>query len=261
MEMKKIVLSITLLAAAQNIHAMGNMMMNGQMMGGPEEMLKSMTPSDAMQKQAASLYQEISTLKVTKDGASVHVPADLVELAQNTFSMGHTATEEEMQKMGTLQLAYTQIDCPWWRNELTQLMGGNKPFMDALAQFDKDQRTYNTAWMTLRQDAQAEGPANANPSKELESLITLDKSLKKQHADLQQMFKNANKDLEKHLEKVEYLVKQHVQWIIAFCMAINPEFKKSLSPDIVAHLSDAVRKVHTPAKVADLQKKQATVKK
>ena len=169
---------------------------------------------------------------------------------------------EEGQKIEQLNLAYEQIECPYWREELKQVMKNNKPFMEALAQYDADNTKYQTAWMTLRADAQAEGTnPKADPIKELSDIMNLDKSLKKQRTDLQTMFMNDNKELVDHMKKITYLVKQNIQWIIAFGFAINPDFAKTVTPEMTDHLTKTLTNLHTSPKVTALQKMQATVAK
>lgn len=261
MKMKTTLLTIAMLTVTGNMTAMGMGMGMGMETNDPRRMMQEMLPSAAIQSEAKLLYTTLDSLKIGKDGASIQVPANLLELLQNTLSVASTMTSEEGKKIEKLQLAYTQINCPWWRNELNEVMGNDKSFMEALAKFDKENRTYQMAWMTLREDAQGEGAKNANPSKELSDIITLDKSLHEQVTNLQTLFKNANKDLEKHIAKLEYLAKQNVQWILAFGMAINPEFAKTVTAETTGHLTEAVKALHTSPKVAALKKMQATAKK
>ena len=244
-------------------------MQMGMGMSDPRKMMQEMLPSDAIKSEAADLYKEIDgrTVPTDKNGnptvatLTLNVPANLLELLQNTLKVARTMTSDEGTKIEQLQLAYAQINFPWWRNELNQVMGNNKPFMDALAKLDQDTNAYQMAWMTLREDAQGEGTANANPSKELSDIITLDKSLHEQITNLQTLFKNANKGLEQHIAKIEYLAKQNVQWILAFGMAINPDFAKTVTAETTAHLTEAVKALHTSPKVAALKKRQATARK
>jgi len=257
MKMKTTLLTIAMLTVTGNMTAMGMEMETND----PGRMMQEMLPSAALQSEAKSLYKTLDSLKVGKDGASIQVPANLLELLQNTLSVASTMTSEEGKKIEKLQLAYAQIYCPWWRNELNEVMGSDRKFMEALKKFDTENSAYQIAWMTLREDAQGEGAKNPNPSKELSDIITLDTNLKKQFADLQVMFKNANKDLEQHIAKIEYLAKQNVQWIIAFGIAINPEFAKTVTAETTGHLTEAVKALHTSPKVAQLQKKQATAAK
>ncbi len=261
MKMKRIVLSVALLTVAGNIVAMGGGDASIAIGGQGNQIPQNVLPSKALQDEASAIYKTVTNLKVGKDGSSLQLPADFIELLQNTFTVAHTMTSEEGNKIEQLQMAYAQITCPYWRQDLTKLMGNNRDFMKALTQYDADQNTYNIAWETLRRDAQQEGAANANPTEELQKLITLDKSIKKQVANLQTLFKSANKDLETHMAKIDYLVKQNIQWIIAFGMAINPDFKKSVTEEMTGHLTTALKNLHTSPKVAALQKKQATTKK
>jgi len=258
MKMKKTLLTIAMLTVTGSMTAMDIPMGNQGRMTIPSDML----PSVAMQGEAKTLYTTLNTLKIGKDGASIQIPANLLELVQETLKVASSMTFEKGKKIEKLQLAYMQITSPYWRNALNEVMGSDKLFMDALAKYDADQLTYDTAWMTLRQDAQGEGTnPKADPRKELSDIITLDKSLHEQCENLQKMFKDANRELEEHITNIEKLVKQNIQWILAFGQAINPDFAKSITAATTAHLADGIKALHTSSNVAELQRKQTTAKR
>ena len=289
MKMKKIVLSIALLTVTGNMLAGGSSAMN-MMMQGEDRPPTDMLPSKDMQKEAKTLYNTLDMLKVGKDGA-ITLPADLIEFAKNTFSIARTMTSEEGKKIEQLQMAYAQIDYPWWRNELTSFMGKNVKFMTVLSKYDAVFQAHQNLWNNLNQDISTshyyvntsmlyqdienENKTDAEKtlkqlmtpivaskekqdaaSKSLDQLFTSSSALKALLTELQDMFKDANKDLEQHIAKIEYLVKQNVQWMIAFGIAINPDFAKVVTTEMTEHLTTTFTNLHTSPKVTKLRTMQ-----
>lgn len=293
MKMKKIVLSIALLTVTGNMLA-GNMLAGDMMMQG-DRLPADMLPSKDMQKEAKTLYKTLDMLKVGKDGA-ITLPADLIELAKDTFSIARTMTSEEGKKIEQLQMAYAQIDSPWWRNELTQVMRKNVKFMTALSKYDAVFQAHQNLWNNLNQDISTshyyvntsmlyqdienENKTDAEKtlkqlmtpivaskekqdaaSKSLDQLFTLSSALKALLTELQDIFKDANIDFKQYLKKIEYLVKQNVQWMIAFEIAINPDFAKVVTTEMTEHLTTTFTNLHTSLAVTKLRTMQAAAKK
>lgn len=290
MKMKKIVLSIALLTVTGNMLA-GNMLAGDMMMQG-DRLPADMLPSKDMQKEAKTLYNTLDMLKVGKDGA-ITLPADLIELAKDTFSIARTMTSEEGKKIEQLQMAYAQIDSPWWRNELTQVMRKNVKFMNTLKEYDTARQAHEVLWnkllQTVRpenntgmlyQDIENENKTDAEKTlkqlmtpivaskekqaaalKSLNSLFASSGVLKKQLGNLQKIFIDANIDFKQYLKKIEYLVKQNVQWMIAFEIAINPDFAKVVTTEMTEHLTTTFTNLHTSLAVTKLRTMQAAAKK
>ena len=293
MKMKKIVLSIALLTVTGNMLA-GNMLAGDMMMQG-DRLPADMLPSKDMQKEAKTLYKTLDMLKVGKDGA-ITLPADLIELAKDTFSIARTMTSEEGKKIEQLQMAYAQIDSPWWRNELTQVMRKNVKFMTALSKYDAVFQAHQNLWNNLHQDISTshyyvntsmlyqdienENKTDAEKtlkqlmtpivaskekqdaaSKSLDQLFTSSSALKALLTELQDIFKDANIDFKQYLKKIEYLVKQNVQWMIAFEIAINPDFAKVVTTEMTEHLTTTFTNLHTSLAVTKLRTMQAAAKK
>jgi hypothetical protein len=290
MKMKKTLLSIALLTIAGTMNAS----LVSQLMSGPGEIPQDMLPTDDMQKQAASLYKEVTSLRIDKDGASVHIPADVATLVQNTLSV-IPKNAQESSEIENLHLAYVQIQFPYMRDQLTKLMGGNSSFMDALKKYDAAYMAHNMLYGQLWQDMTIRPGGNMDfsnlwqsidngnvtgaqaalkqimspvtvPAKQqataeetLKKVIDSQMELNKQLAQLQDMFKKANGKLGEHLAKIEYLVKQNIRWIIAMGMAINPDFKKELTPDKITTLHNTLTNLHTSPKVAAAKTELATL--
>lgn len=291
MEMKKIVMSIMLLTVtgAMNAALVNNFMQT------PGMISKDIIPSDEMQKEAAEFYKEMSSLKIDKDGASVHLPADVATLAQNTLSV-IPKTDAEASALETLHMAYIQIQYPYFgRDQLTKLMGGNSSFMDALKKYDAAFQAHEILYGQFWQDIMTRPDGNMDmqsiwkniqngdtaaaqtdlkqmmapvtvPAKQqaaaqqdLTKLIDSSIGLKKQLTELQDLFKKTNGKLADHMAKIEYLVKQRIRWIIAMGMAINPDFKKALTADEVQTLRKTLTNLHTSPKVVAAQKQMETV--
>jgi len=287
MKMKKIVLSIALLTVTGNMVAGEvNMVIQGDR--PPTDVL----PSASMQKEAAALLDGVVSLNVNKD-RTIQLPADLLELMKNTFSVARTMTSEEGKKIEQLHMAYAQINNPWWRNELTQVMGKDNSFMDALKKYDTEDRAHQMLWNQLWQTIHLMRPENniyqdisngnvtaaqndlkqimapvtvsekqqAAAEKALLALLDSSRALKALLTELQDKFKEANKDLEQHLEKIEYLVKQNVQWMIAFGIAIKPDFAKTVTTEMTEYLTKTFTNLHTSPAVIELQNKQKAIAK
>jgi hypothetical protein len=298
MKMKTTLLTIALLTTVENMDARNDR---------SKELPKGLMPSAATQKEARSVYNQIETLTV-KDGtrvqppakgASIELSADFISHLGDTLSVAYTMSSEEGKKIEQLQLAYAQIDTPYWRQDLNELMGDNTFFMNALAKYDSAFTEHQQLSAQLGQLLSTRPTSDADFSdlwndiinndesaaiKELKEFMTpvsipaaqqsLTKStlkklmessfsLKNQLATLQTLFKEAssNKPLMDHMKKIEYLVKQNVQWMIAFGMAINPDFAKTVTSEMTDHLTTTLTNLHTSPQVAALQKMQATVSK
>lgn len=297
--MKKIILSIALLTVTGSISAMDlNMPMDR-----PNTIPKDMIPNKTVQQEAASLYKDITALKITKkvmpNGATIQLPGDFIELLQNTLTVAHTMTSEEGKEIEQLHLAYAQIQYPYWRQDLDKVMGNDPDFMNALAKYDTafnshqqlcDQlaqlistrpnsiANFSGLWRDIATNneiaaakdikdfmAPVSVPASQQDLAEstLKKLMESNATLKTQLTKLQTLFKTArsNKALEDHMKKIEYLVKQNVQWMIAFGIAINPDFAKAVTSEMTDHLTTTLKNLHTSPKVVALQKMQTSVAK
>jgi hypothetical protein len=299
MKMKKIVLSIALLTVAGNIAAFtsdgGDVFIA---IGGPGNQIpQDVLPSKAIQNEAAAIYKTVENLKVEKDGAAVQLPADFIEMIQNTFTVARTMASKEGKEIEQLHTAYIQIQYPYMRQQLISLMGNDRSFMSALATYDAafqahgqlcgqfwqdigtrpgSNANFSALWQDISNgnETAAEqdlkkvmAPITATPAqeaaaqKDLTKLVKSSANLNKQLTALQEMFKNtrANKDLADHMDRNEYLVKQNVQWIIAFGMTLNPDFAKTINAETINTLKTTLTDLHTSPKVVALKKELSTI--
>lgn len=286
MKMKTTLLTIAMLTVTGNMNAMGM----GMEINSPGRIIsQNMLPSTNIQSEAKTLLKALEGLKPGPNGASMQLPADIITLAQNTLSI-MPRNEQEVIELENSYMAYAQIEYPYMRDNLTKLMDNNSSFMNALTKYDSAFQAHQMLCGQLWQ-AISTRPDSANPmmiwqdirngnlaaaqeelkqimtpvtvttqqqataQKVLATIIASSEDLKKQLTSLQSMFTQANPTFGDHLTKITYLVKQNIQWVIAFGMTINPDFIKSLTEENINTLTTTLTNLHTPARVV-VQKQQ-----
>ncbi len=284
MKMKKILLNIALLTVIGSMSASNNLV--SMFTSRPGMVPQNMIPNTTMQQEAASLYKNMSALKIDNGEVSITLPADFATLIQNTLSVV-PKTEREAADLENLHIAYMQIQYPYITTQLRQLMGENTEFMKAFGAYQtalqEHQLLWNQMWQALSTRSQSPdsgsmmiwqdvengnttaahkdleeimSPATtfsavqqATANEALARIIKSREQLNTQLTNLQTMFKEANTALAAHMEKINYLVKQNVQWMLAFGMAINPDFAKLLTPQALRTITETISNLHTSPKI------------